>query len=336
MTNLDLTDVKKLIGYGFDYDRDEFDALLRQAFVRKSYSKEHGGPDNEVLEFIGDKALDIAVVKKLADYYGGFNENFEFITQKGINEGTLTEIKQKLVDGEMLSKRIDKLGLQKYLIMGKGDVNRNVQDEQSVKEDLFEAIIGAVALDSDFNLDIITDVVENMLDIEYYLENGFDDDKNFVDLVQQWSQKKYKFIPEYEFEQDDLDGEFVCYLYLAGFEKPFEGVGYSKSEARMNAAIIAYEYLEGSGMLCGLEDEVGTPNEDSAINQLQELAQKGYCEFPEYEFTETHDESGNPIWSCACYVEDKKCGYRVESSSKKDAKRKAAYLTLCEMMGYTD
>ena len=33
--------------------------LLKQAFIRRSYSKEHGGENNEVLEFIGDKALDL-------------------------------------------------------------------------------------------------------------------------------------------------------------------------------------------------------------------------------------------------------------------------------------
>ena len=31
--------------------------LLQQAFVRRSYAKENGGEDNEVLEFIGDKVV---------------------------------------------------------------------------------------------------------------------------------------------------------------------------------------------------------------------------------------------------------------------------------------
>ena len=34
--------------------------LLKQAFTRRSYSEENGGENNEVLEFIGDKALDLA------------------------------------------------------------------------------------------------------------------------------------------------------------------------------------------------------------------------------------------------------------------------------------
>ena len=70
----------------------------------------------------------------------------------------------------MLAHRIDIMGLNEYLIMGKGDVEKNVQNEQSVKEDLFEAIVGAVALDCAWDMETIQDVVEKMLDIEYFKE----------------------------------------------------------------------------------------------------------------------------------------------------------------------
>lgn len=79
--------------------------LLQQAFVRRSFSKENGGEDNEVLEFIGDKVLDFIIVKLLDEEYGYFlsecddfdkNEEFdEFVTE--YNENRLTEIKKKLV-----------------------------------------------------------------------------------------------------------------------------------------------------------------------------------------------------------------------------------------------
>ena len=59
------TFIEDQIGHKFK-NRD----LLRQAFVRRSYSQENGGENNEVLEFIGDKALDFAVVRLLARKYG--------------------------------------------------------------------------------------------------------------------------------------------------------------------------------------------------------------------------------------------------------------------------
>ena len=55
---IELESIQNTIGYKFK----NLD-LLQQAFVRKSYSEEHGGQNNEVLEFIGDKALDLAVIK---------------------------------------------------------------------------------------------------------------------------------------------------------------------------------------------------------------------------------------------------------------------------------
>lgn len=44
--------------------------VLQQAFARRSYFKENGGEDNEVLEFIGNKALDIIIAKLLSETFG--------------------------------------------------------------------------------------------------------------------------------------------------------------------------------------------------------------------------------------------------------------------------
>ena len=58
-------------------------------------------------------------------------------------------------------------------------------------------------------------------------------------------------------------------------------------------------------------DEVGEPDIERAINQLQELSQKGYIGEVSYEFFESHDDNGNPIWKCNCSVEDEE-RYSVE------------------------
>ena len=60
-----LDDVQKKIGYWFDNED-----LLLQAFTRSSYSSQHGGENNEVLEFLGDRVLDFYVVKVIADRFG--------------------------------------------------------------------------------------------------------------------------------------------------------------------------------------------------------------------------------------------------------------------------
>ena len=72
MNNETLKFIQGQIGYVFKNSD-----LLQQAFVRRSYSKENGGEDNEVLEFIGDKALDLIVVKLLTEKYGAFAEDYD-------------------------------------------------------------------------------------------------------------------------------------------------------------------------------------------------------------------------------------------------------------------
>lgn len=72
MEEKELTFIQDQIGYNFR-NTD----LLQQAFVRRSYAKEHGGEDNEVLEFIGDKVLDLIVIKLLTDQYGCFISDYE-------------------------------------------------------------------------------------------------------------------------------------------------------------------------------------------------------------------------------------------------------------------
>ena len=315
-----------------DYDFTE-PKLLRQAFTRKSYSEEgNGAHHNEVLEFYGDKALEFIVMKKLSEYYGEETQNGKYSSEK--TEGQLTEIKKKLVCKKMLAHRIDQLGFAEYLLMGKGDIEQNAQNQESVKEDLFEAIIGAVAIDSGWNAEDIEDVVDIMIDIEHYLENGFKDDNNYVDLIQTWCQKKYGELPYYEFQETD-DG-YACSLCLSDEFGGFEGYGYSKREARMNAAQEAYEYLEEENELILPIDEVGEPDFERAINQLQELYQKGYIGEPRYEFIETYDEDGNPVWRCECPVVDREYYLWRNSSSKQQGKKSVAYDMLCDILEWEE
>lgn len=352
LENEELQTIQRIIDYEFNDDR-----LLRQAFTRKSYAQEYGSKNhNEVLEFYGDKVLEFIVMQHLSEYYGKFTANGKYASE--LTEGQLTEIKKKLVGRKMLASRIDALGLGKYLLMGKGDIQKNVQQEESVLEDLFEAIIGAVAIDCGWDVELIGDVVERVLPVEEYLENGFKNERNYVDLIQQWCQKKYGILPEYIFSEDD-EG-FNCDLSLGekfviataqqddrrvnagisveqwnrvyGHRYTFVGRGYNKATARMDAAQEAYRYLEEFGTPVTLVDEVGEPSFDRAINQLQELYQKGYIQEPKYCIQQKPLYRGEPVWECHCSLGDTWSQHRGESTSKKLAKKEAAYQVLCRLM----
>ena len=350
MEKKDLIFIQDQIGYNFR-NAD----LLQQAFVRRSYAKEHGGADNEILEFIGDKVLDFIVVKLLTEKYGYFIEDYEdfdpneefdeFLCNK--NEAELTEIKKKLVQRKTLADRISVLDLSEYLMMGNGDVQNNVNQENSVKEDLFEAIIGAVALDSNWNTETIQDVIEIMLNPEGYFKENMDD--NYVEFIQKWTLKKYDMVPWYHFEKASrsvwytpFDGissaydgspelKHACLLKLGNLNTIFRSFGTSKNEARKAVCALAYKKLEQDNLLLSIRDEIQNPNINDAISQLEILARRGYFSIPFYEFGQEYDANGNPIWKCFCHITEIETYFCAKSSSKKYAKKQAAY----QMLKYT-
>lgn len=305
------------------------DDLLQQAFTRRSYTVENGTENNEVLEFIGDKVLDIVVVKVMMKRFGHITGgDFEEFKTK-YDEGKFTEIKKELVEGKMLARCIDRLGFNKYLILGKGDEKQKVYEEDSVKEDLFEAILGAVAIDSDWDMDELEEVVKMMLDFNEVFNNK-ENDIEYVQEIQEWSQKKYKELPKYSI--DETDDGYRCYLCLPNIDYMFYADAISKSGSRFLAAKLAYEFLEENDMLFSLIDEIGEADYDKAINQLQELYQKRYISEPKYTFAEFKDNCGNSIWACTCYVDGIDYYFTNKSTTKKEAKKDSAYDMLCHIL----
>ncbi len=344
--------IQDQIGYQFKNP-----ALLTQAFTRRSYSAENGGQDNEVLEFIGDKVLDLVVVKLLAESYGRFGESRPNPMRLGkteetepfisdMDEGKLTELKKQLVQKKTLAEAIDNLGLESFLRMGRGDVENEVQNTASVKEDLFEAILGAIALDSGWDMAALQDTVSIMLKPDEVLKS---DEVNYVSEIQEWSLRHAGTIPFHHFEhwsrqatwfvpQDPRciygetpeDTHFACELQLSDVEHHFVGYGKSKNLARIAASRLAYEYLEENDLLMSIRDEIENPNKDEAISQLEILSRRGHFPLPEYVFQETHDNDGNPIWDCECSIEGVDHVTSAKSSSKKDVKKQVAF----EMLQY--
>lgn len=342
--------------------------LLRQAFTRKSYSEEHGGEDNEVLEFIGDKVLDIAVVRFLTKKYGtdlhpnknvpvGFRppeKKQEF--QSELNEGELTKIKQELVQKKTLARRIDEMEIGHFLIVGEGDKKSQVQKQASVKEDLFEAILGAVALDSDWNFDILQNVVETMLCPDSIIES---EELDYVSMIYEWVNRKNNFNPQFKYFTKTVSSTWYlrepnviyqsthnirnihlynksCQVKLEMDLPAFEGFGTSNNEARKAACRVAYEYLESNGLLFSIKDEIENPNIEDAINQLEILSRRGYFSIPKYNYEETYDENGNPIWHVECRIEETDYRFNAVASSKKQAKKEAAYKMLNYVLSNND
>lgn len=350
------TVVQNQIGYEFKNQK-----LLRQAFVRKSYSEENGGENNEVLEFVGDTVLSASVMRYLTTKYGndlhiqekipaGFRvpqEAEEFHSEK--TEGELTRIKQKMVEKKTLAMRIDELGFTEFLIMGKGDIEQNMAEQPSVKEDLFEAILGAVALDTDYDYEIIQNVAEVMLRPDSIVDNG--EEADYVRLIYEWDES-FGCIPYFRYKNEryslyipsspevievvpqgryyPTNANHSCEMSIRNDLPRFKAYGLSKNEARKIACKAAYDYLVEHDLLFTIRDEIDEPSIEMAINQLEILARRGYFSIPRYDYTESHDEDGNPIWHVECHIDEIDVVFDSESSSKKQAKKEVAF----EMLQY--
>lgn len=154
--------------------------LLSQAFTRSSYSAEQGGENNEILEFIGDQILSYYVVKTIADNYGALNSDHEYTFR--IREKHFTALKQELISNETLAKIIDEWQIAEYLIVGKSDYLNEVDKQVKVKADLFEAILGAIAVASKWDSKVLEKAVCKMLSMDEKIKSVIQTDYRPVEV----------------------------------------------------------------------------------------------------------------------------------------------------------
>lgn len=149
MENFEINEIEKKLEYVFN-DKQ----LLLLAFLHSSYGNFHGKQSNEKLEFLGDSLLNFTVT----DY---------LFKNSTLTEGELSKIKAYLVSSDNLSKIIDSLNVIKYLKC----TNFNPTKSKNVKCDLFEAIIGAIYLDS------------NLPEAQNFIHNQLKLSKNLIDTT---------------------------------------------------------------------------------------------------------------------------------------------------------
>ena len=139
--------LEKRIGYEFK-DKE----LLKNALTHSSYASENklGYPaNNERLEFLGDAYVDAVVGMRL----------FEIL--KDAHEGSLSRYRADVVCEASLSDAARSINLGDYLYLGRGEDTSGGRDKPSILADAFEALLGAIILDSGY--DICKEVILNLL-----------------------------------------------------------------------------------------------------------------------------------------------------------------------------
>lgn len=244
--------------------------LYRVAFVHKSYCTMKNIDFNksnincpsdclplqdvsyERLEFLGDSLLGMIVANYL---YSRFPDQ---------NEGFLSKIRTKLVNGKMLGYLSDKIGFPKFAIISKQVEDSNGRNNYKIMEDIFEAFIGALYLDyqshddevilpKNIQLSPMTGVgyyvVESWL--IYIIENYIDFSElirvknNYKDMLTSHMQNYLQDIPQFKELSVSTRDNYKIFNYCV---KDRNGTiiststGKSKKEAENNAALEALKY----------------------------------------------------------------------------------------------
>ena len=114
--------------------------MLLEALTHPSYLQDHpkSGPHNQRLEYLGDSVLQFILTEALYR---------QFATER---EGVLSRRRAVLSKGGFLTQMARDLGLDSALRVSKSEEDTGGRGRASILEDAFEALVGAVFLDSDF------------------------------------------------------------------------------------------------------------------------------------------------------------------------------------------
>ena len=207
-----ITEVQEKIGYTFKNPE-----LLRQCFTHPSYLNGRDEKNYERYEFLGDSVLGFVV----SDYV--FHKSFK-------DEGEMTEEKKNIVSSKPLSYAMSRLGVDKYMLK-----SESLKITDSMRENLFEAIIGGIYLDGGFE-EAKKFIIKNLINVFY--KKQFNNDKDAKSKLNEFTSKNRLGVVKYalvsKIGKDNLP-TFTVNVLVDG-KVIAEGIGSSKKNAEQKAA----------------------------------------------------------------------------------------------------
>lgn len=205
--------------------------LLAEALTHPSlgYETQRHHFDNQRLEFLGDAVLQLIFTEFLFDSY------------PDLPEGELTKLRARLVSRDGLRVNAEALDLGKYLMMGRGEEATGGRNRASSLADAYEALIGALYLDSDYvtvRRIVLTETRDRLEDLSIE-----DNSANPKGRLQEILQAITPISPSYEVVEQfgpEHQKQFISRIVWNGSELA-RGTGRSKKDAEVQAARLAIE-----------------------------------------------------------------------------------------------
>ncbi|MCH7556767.1 MAG: ribonuclease III [Planctomycetes bacterium] len=215
-----LQQIEQIIGYEFS-DKH----LLAKAFTHSS-AVDNRLLSNERLEFLGDAVLAVVICQTLFERFSGYLE------------GDLTKIKSMLVSRGTCAKVSRHLGLQNFLIVGKGMVSSRALSG-SLAAGVLETIIAAVYIDGGF--DAASGFILRTFGSLIAQADAGQAQGNYKSLLQQHAQEQSNVTPVYALlDEKGPDHNKAFELGVVIDDRHFPGAwGTNKKEAEQKAAFNA-------------------------------------------------------------------------------------------------
>lgn len=235
MIEIALPQLEKEIGYHFKRKN-----LLLQALTHSSYAYENQQEekeDNEVLEFLGDSVVGLAV----ADFFCS--------TYPDLSEGELSKLKSTAASTLSLSQFAKKIKLDRYVLLGKGEEKSGGRKKRTILAGAFEALMGAIYLDGGFEeaksslLELLETSFKKIESKKFFIHN-------YKSALQEYFQKANLPPPAYRIITSlgpDHRKSFIVEVYSEN-EPLAKAKGYSKKNAEQRAAQKALKSLLGKKM----------------------------------------------------------------------------------------
>jgi ribonuclease-3 len=204
-----------------------------QALVHRSFLEENEDYmfSNERLEFLGDSILNLVIGEYL---FNKFPEEAE---------GFLTKVRAKMVNRDALNIAAERIQLSEFLLISTNVSQKVISNSKSILSDAFEALIGAIYLDSGLQacrIFIIRFVADPILEEGEHLI-----DENYKSQLLEYTQANKLSTPVYETVEEEGPHHAKVFTVEAsiGNVKYGMGKGMSKKTAEQNAAKLALKKL---------------------------------------------------------------------------------------------
>lgn len=195
-----------------------------------THESAHATENYEQLELLGDAVLRLAATECLQEVF------------PHASVGELSALRSQLISDRTLAQLAQQLGLEPYLITDPRLKSKGVPTQRLA--DALEAVVAVIYLET-HDLSLIRPWLDpHFRRLAHRLQTD-PSHKNYKDLLQQITQKRYRALPQYRTTEPGREGDPQRYRAEVWFQERCLGTGDgpTKKQAEQAAAALAYNAL---------------------------------------------------------------------------------------------